>query len=119
MFDFPLSFVGLASQTFLPAGNEPYFFDVGNIALGDDPNGTTLRDLHDFSKHGPDNISAWTAWLNEGSCKFANVKHGAQQPEASLDNVLGSRLLVAQGLTVSGVLLCIRPAAADGRRGAL
>ena len=71
-----------------PAGNEPYFFDVGNIALGDDPNGTTLRDLHDFSKHGPDNISAWTAWLNEGSCKFANVKHGAQQEEASLDNVL-------------------------------
>ena len=71
-------------KAFLLAGNEPYFFDVGNIALGDDPNGTTLRDLHDFSKHGPDNISAWTAWLNEGSCKFANVKHGAQQPEASL-----------------------------------
>ena len=84
-----MCFVDLASQkAFLPAGNEPYFFDVGNIALGDDPNGTTLRDLHDFSKHGPDNISAWTAWLNEGSCKFANVKHGAQQEEASLDNVL-------------------------------
>ena len=57
--------------------NEPYFFDVGDISPGSDPNGTTLADLHDFRDHGADNISAWNAWLGVGSCKLAGLDDGA------------------------------------------
>lgn len=56
--------------------SEPYFFDLGRIAPGDDPNGTTLTEMHDYRQHGNDSISAWESWLGLKSCKLSTLDHG-------------------------------------------
>eukprot|EP01052_Picozoa_sp_SAG31_P016142 SAG31_NODE_1059_length_10117_cov_4.434917_2_plen_202_part_00 len=50
--------------------------DVGNILLGTGSANTTLKDVHDYTRHGADNITAWQNSLGMGTCKLANLDHG-------------------------------------------